>query len=145
VTARRGVGTSVLIVLLLAGALALVTAGGHGSRSPQARARAVEAQLRCPVCAGQSVAESRTETAAAMRAQVQALVGENHTDGQIRDWFSARYGRSILLRPATRGSEAMLWMAPFIPAAVGGWILLRRRRGAAARTAADAPVFDGGQ
>lgn len=114
--------------LVLAALLGLHAAGRGGDHDPRARARMLEAQLRCPVCAGQSVAESRTETAAAMRAQVEALVADGHRDGQVRDWFAARYGRTILLLPPTRGPDLALWLTPLLPTlVVAGWLVRRRR------------------
>jgi cytochrome c-type biogenesis protein CcmH/NrfF len=95
--------------------MGLAAADHDAPVGPRERARAVERELRCPVCEGQSVADSRTQTAAAMRAQVISLTTGGAGAGQIREWFVQRYGRGILLLPPASGPDLVLWLTPAAP------------------------------
>ena len=51
------------------------------------------------------------------------------TDQQVLNWFSAKYGATVLAAPPTRGFDLVAWIAPFavFGAALLGTILLIRR------------------
>lgn len=135
-TSRRAM-TGVLAVLLLAAALAgLWRSGAALPRTDEERSRAVAAALRCPNCAGQSLAESRSEVAQAMRAQIDAQIAEDRSDEQIRSWFAQRYGEQILLAPPARGDTLLVWLLPIVVVGVGGGAAWSRRR----RISAGIPV-----
>ena len=63
-----------------------------------------------------------------LRKLVRAKIAEGSSDGQIRAFLTARYGPFVLLRPGFTPTNAMLWLSPFVVTAVGGWVLLFRRR-----------------
>ncbi len=123
--------------LLLGIALALVVAAIAASavvpraRTIDDRARALEATIRCPVCQGLSIADSPALLAQQMRSLVREQLEAGRTDAQILDQFVSRYGRWILLTPASQGPDLILWLLP--GALVGGGAVLlvaigRRRR-----------------
>ena len=122
---------------------ALVIGGARpddGPRSPAARAEAITRDLRCPVCQGLSVADSRTPTADAIRDDVRRRVEAGESDHEIRASFVARYGQWILLRPETSGVGALVWILPVsaLLLAVGGLAFaFRRWRREPARAATD--------
>jgi cytochrome c-type biogenesis protein CcmH len=94
-------------------AVALV-AYGNQSRplSLDDRARAVEQQLRCPVCQGESVADSPAGIAKSMRAEVRQKLGAGESPAQIKASFVAAYGNWILLAPPASGLGSFAWLAP---------------------------------
>ena len=119
-------------VLLLAAAVvvasvamaALLSNGG----SLHERARAIEAQLRCPTCQGLSIADSPATSATQMRSLVEEQLTGGASDDQVRAFFVARYGRWILLEPPLAGPDLALWLAPGVIVALGTLLVVRRAR-----------------
>ena len=96
-------------------------------RTDAVRAEALAAELRCPDCAGLSVADSHTASAVEIRRQIDELVVGGATDEEIRDHFVDRYGEWILLQPSTPA----YWLIPLVVAVaavigLGAWLLARR-------------------
>ncbi len=84
---------------------------------------AVAKLLRCPTCQGLSVADSRAESALAMRAEVEALVAQGYDAEQVLLYFEASYGEFIRLEPKFEGVNVLVWAAPVLLLLVGvGWI-----------------------
>lgn len=92
------------------------------------RARALDAELRCPICQGTSIADSPAAVASQMRGVVREQLAAGSSDQDVRDFFVARYGRWILLAPTTQGYDVMLWAAPVVLLGGGAWVVLRRVR-----------------
>lgn len=83
------------------------------------RAKALYNELRCVVCAGQSIAESNAELAQDMRAQVNRLLEAGQSDGEIRSWFVARYGDAVLMNPPLKPLTYALWYGPLLIFLIG--------------------------
>ena len=81
------------------------------------RAAALDETIMCPVCPGESIAQSQNELAAQMRDIVREKLTEGWTDESIRQFFVDRYGPSVLLEPPTEGFGLAAWIVP--PAAFG--------------------------
>lgn len=94
--------------------------------------RRVGLQLQCPVCEGQSVADSNSGLAKDMRALIRTRLEAGATDQQILDGFVASYGDGILTEPPKRGISLGVWLGPAIGLLVGvlllGMLLLTWRR-----------------
>lgn len=122
--------------LLALGALALFTAlqpAVAPTRVEQAARLATE--LRCPDCAGLSVAQSTTSSAAAIRAEINAQLDAGATPDEVRRHFVERYGEWILLSP----TSPIAWLLPIgllLAACFGlaAWLLRRRSPAPAAAT-----------
>lgn len=86
--------------------------------------------LRCAVCQNQSVAESNADLAQDMRRLIreQLVAGKSRDD--IVNYFVARYGDYVLMKPPADREGLPLWLAPPLVLAaliVLGWRFLRRR------------------
>lgn len=92
------------------------------------RARAIEAQLRCPTCQGLSIADSPATSATQMRALVREQLDAGASDDAVRAFFVARYGRWILLDPPVGGPDLALWLAPAVIVTIGAVLVVRRAR-----------------
>lgn len=115
----------IALVAVVAGALWFGgTAGPGDDPSPAARSRRLAAELRCPVCQGLSVADSPSETARAMAADVRRRVDAGETDDEIRRAYVERYGEWILLEPAGSGFVAVVWALPVAAMVLGGGALV---------------------
>jgi cytochrome c-type biogenesis protein CcmH len=111
-----------------------------GAALEEATARVADL-LRCPVCQGLSVGDSPATMAQDMRAQVRELLAAGFDDEQVLAYFEASYGEFVRLRPAFRGVNRVVWLAP-----MGGLLLgltvvvLALRRKAASPTPATPPA-----
>lgn len=104
----------------------------------------VSALLRCPVCQGLAVADSKAEMAVNMKHQVNALLARGYTEEQILSYFEQSYGQFVLLRPKFEGVNRLVWLLPILAMVLGvGVVVFKMRnleRGPVAETAAVPPV-----
>lgn len=90
-------------------------------------------RIRCPQCQGLSVADSPSNTAQAMKAEVRDMIAEGYSEEQILSYFEASYGEFIRLEPKAEGFNMVVWLAPFAIFAFGvAAVALRLRANAAA-------------
>ena len=133
----RGLALPLALAALLALA-GLVAVNALRPSSPLTRAeeaRQIASELRCPDCQALSVAESRTASAAAIRAEINQLLVAGESPEAVRSHFVDRYGSWILLAP----SAPLVWWLPLIGLLVGGgaltaWLLARRPPPSTGRT-----------
>jgi len=97
-------------VLIGVVAVGLVSAATAATLDDQVYA--IAGELMCPVCAGQTVAESNSALAGQMRDIIRARVQEGQTREQIIAYFVAQFGEGVLAAPPRRGGGLWLWMAP---------------------------------
>jgi cytochrome c-type biogenesis protein CcmH len=83
------------------------------------RTHEIASLIRCPVCQGLSIADSPSEMAVNMKAQVQAMLARGFTREQIESYFVRAYGEFVLLEPKFEGVNALVWLLP-IAALLGG-------------------------
>jgi cytochrome c-type biogenesis protein CcmH len=108
----------------------------------RARTDEVSALLRCPVCQGMAVADSKAEMAVNMKEQVRELLSRGYTEEQILRYFELSYGQFVLLEPKFEGVTSLVWLLPLIALAIGGAIVfvkLRKLEAAPAAPVASAP------
>jgi cytochrome c-type biogenesis protein CcmH len=132
------VAAAVVIVALVV----VAVRGPGGPPTFQERVHQVAKGLRCPVCQNLSVADSPSELARQMRTEIALRLRNGESEAQIDAFFTAKYGRWILLTPSAGGVGLFVWLAPALAVAVGvgvAWSVLRRRRGRPA-TEAVGPV-----
>ena len=87
-------------------------------------ARRVASQLMCPVCEGQTVADSSSGLARDMRSLIRQRVEAGESDQQILDEFVASYGDGILTNPPKRGISLGVWFGPLVALAFGTAVLV---------------------
>ncbi|HRA30450.1 MAG: cytochrome c-type biogenesis protein CcmH [Thermomicrobiales bacterium] len=80
-------------------------------------------EIHCPICVGESIADSQTELARQMRGIIEEKVQAGETDQQIKDYFVARYGESILFDPPKSGFRLGLWWMPLVAVALGAVVV----------------------
>ena len=113
--------------LLLPGLMAFQTP--QLDQDAEARAQALMEEIRCVACENEPISQSNAEIAADMRTRVRIMLAEGASDGEVRAWFSDRYGEFVLFRPSGSGlSGLMLWGLPFGLLVVGGLGLGLMRR-----------------
>ena len=112
---------------------------------PKANPRVYEIakQLRCLVCANETIAESNTELAIDLRKEVASQVTAGKTDDEIIAFMVERYGDFVLFKPPFKAKTYFLWLGPIVFFALSFWamgMVARSRRAAAkARLSAATP------
>lgn len=87
-------------------------------------------KLRCAVCQNQPVSESNSGLARDMRAIIREQLAAGKNEEQIVDYFIARYGDYVLLKPRKTGTGFALWvLPPLVLVFAGGfaWLVMRSR------------------
>lgn len=102
------------LVLLLFSALALAQPLPGNEPPPDLSPRVFEiaGKLRCPVCQGESIAESNAAISQESRRQIAEMLAAGKSEQEILDYFVARYGEWILYAPPKKGVNWLLWFAP---------------------------------
>ena len=77
----------------------------------EARAQALDEELRCVRCRSENIASSGADWAADARVLVRELISDGKTDQQVLDFFVERYGEYVLMRPPAKGGNLILWFA----------------------------------
>ena len=102
-----------LVLMLLATPLAAVQPDEMlADPALEARARAISAELRCPVCRNESIDESNAPVARDLRLMVRERLVAGDTDAQVIAAVVDRFGEFILLKPEASGANLILWLAP---------------------------------
>ena len=97
-----------VVALLLVGTLR-----DRGPRSENDRVDSITKRIACPVCAGESVFESRNAAAINIRNKVEDLVHQGkQSDDAIISTIQADSGVQLLLVPKRSGFEALAWALP---------------------------------
>lgn len=116
--------------LLLALVVALVIGASRSSAplTPQQRVQHITSQLRCPVCEGETVADSSATISQDIRTLVQQRVAAGQSDGEILSYVVHHYP-GTLLKPPARGIGLIVWLLPILAllAGAGGLFLAFRR------------------
>jgi cytochrome c-type biogenesis protein CcmH len=100
------------------------------------RVESIGRQIKCPICSGESIADSPSGLAEGMMGMVRDLVDQGYTDEQVIDEVLAAYGTDAqLLDPGVTARTAALWAVPLVALIAGMAAALTRRR--ARITAAD--------
>lgn len=113
----------VLAILLLA-----LPAPAPAAPTLEDQVYAIANELMCPVCSGQTVAESNSTLAQQMRAQIRERLLRGETREQILAYFVSQFGESVLAAPPKRGAGLALWLAPVIVFVVGVVLMVRYLR-----------------
>jgi cytochrome c-type biogenesis protein CcmH len=116
-----------------AGALFCLAAASDPSErladpAQEARARGIMRDVRCLVCQNESIDDSEATLASDLRKLVREQVAAGRSDAQVKAYLKSRYGEFVLLKPPFSWGNAALWGAPFLVAAIGGALLIFRRR-----------------
>jgi cytochrome c-type biogenesis protein CcmH len=113
---------SLLLVFAVATSMALT------DPAQEARAQALDAEIRCLVCENEPIAQSTADVAADMRALVRERIAAGDSDVEIRAFFRERYGDFVLLRPPLDPRTWLLWATPLLLIGLGGVLVWNSRR-----------------
>lgn len=97
------------------------------------RYQELSAELRCPKCQNQNIADSNAPIAQDLRKTLHRELESGASDQEILDYMVARYGEFVRYRPRFGGAMTFLWLFPVLLLVLGLLVLvlnLRRSRGA---------------
>ena len=115
-------------------ALAAIDTYPFKNEAQEQQFRQLTAQLRCPKCQNNSIADSNSMIAADMRKKVWQLMEEGQSNQQITDYMVARYGNFVTYEPPVTLATLILWLLPACFVLGGALVIFRlSRRPRAAR------------
>ena len=82
--------------------------------------------LRCLICQGQSVYDSRSDFAISMKLVVKNKIDEGKEEEEIYDYLKNKYGEWIVYEPELNQNTFLLWSIPLILFAFGGLLIIRK-------------------
>jgi cytochrome c-type biogenesis protein CcmH len=115
--------------VVVASMLAIGTFQGRLARNPAERVQSLSTEIACPVCGGESVAQSNAPAAQNIRKEIARQVDAGRSDDEIRTYLARQFGEDKLLRPKGEGLSALVWAIPVVVAvvAVAGLVIVFRR------------------
>jgi cytochrome c-type biogenesis protein CcmH len=126
---KRWPGWLVLGVVA-AGLLTIGAVRAAQPRTADERVQSIASRLACPVCDGESVAESRAASSNQIRDRIAELVREGTlSDSQIVRQIDDAYPQDLTLTPKGSGLDLMVWFLPplVLAAAIVGLVVAFRR------------------
>ena len=129
---------ALILCLLAAPVLAVEPSEMLADPVLEARAQALDQELRCVKCQSEAIASSNAAWAADARVLVRELIADGKSDAEVMNFFVDRYGEYVRMRPAARGAGLVLWIAAplMLLGGIGIAALTLRRRRAAPEVAA---------
>ena len=107
---------SATAIVLMTAILAVIVIS---SPSEADRVEQLGTRIMCPVCQGESIANSPAQMARDMMALVGERVTAGADDEEIIDELLSAYSGAVLLDPPASGATLLLWIAPLVATVVG--------------------------
>ena len=119
------------------------------SHAQEVRFQQLTAQLRCPMCQNETLADSNAPIARDLRNQIFQLMQHGQSDEQIKQYLVARYSDYVLYDPPLKPGTMLLWFGPLLVLLGGAGVVLmairkRSRAGIVADTPSDSAPNDNG-
>lgn len=113
---RRAGRVAIWVVLIGAFAVALIVGSGRskGTTSVEEQARSIAAQVKCPVCVSQTVADSKAAASLTLFTEIERRVERGQSRTEILDYIAGRYGSQLILNPPRSGLAGAVWALPVI-------------------------------
>jgi cytochrome c-type biogenesis protein CcmH len=100
------------ILPVLAAALLLAAPAAASEQHPTLNE--LENQIMCPVCAGETLAQSDSPAAAQVKRYIQRRIAAGDTRSEIKRELVSQYGTRILAAPPRHGFDLLAWVLPLI-------------------------------
>ena len=120
---RRWIAWLVIPIIAIGVLVVALWPGEQQAADPETRAYNLAISLKCPICAGESLAGSQTDLAKDLRARIDEEIAAGSTDDEIIAMFVDSYGEQILLDPPSSGWGVLLWALP-LALLIGGVVTI---------------------
>jgi cytochrome c-type biogenesis protein CcmH len=111
----------VRVLVLVLASLVLAAPAAAGERHPTLAE--LEDQLMCPVCEGQTLAQSDSPPAQRIKAYIAKRIDRGATRSQIKDELVREWGTRILAAPPRHGFDLLAWALPLVGLFGGGAVI----------------------
>jgi cytochrome c-type biogenesis protein CcmH len=98
--------------MLLVALVALVLAAPAAASERHPTQGELEGQLMCPICEGETLAQSDSPAAQRIKAYIRLRIAQGATRSQIKDELVAQWGKRILAAPPREGFDLLAWVLP---------------------------------
>jgi len=95
-------------------ALALALAGPAAASEQHPSLAELEGQLMCPICEGETLAQSDSPPAQRIKAYVQQRIDQGATRSEIKRELVQQWGTRILAAPPRHGFDLLAWLLPIV-------------------------------
>jgi cytochrome c-type biogenesis protein CcmH len=109
-----------LLVLTL---VALVLAAPAAASEQHPSLGELEGQLMCPICEGETLAQSDSPAAQRIKAYIQLRIDQGATRSQIKRELVQQWGTRILAAPPRHGFDLLAWLLPIVGVLGGGAVI----------------------
>ena len=109
------------VVAVLVAVLALAAPAAASERHPTLAE--LEDQLMCPVCAGETLAQSNSPPAQRIKRHLQQRIDQGWTRSRIINEEVDIWGTRILAAPRKHGFDLLAWVLPLVGILVGAGVL----------------------
>ncbi len=109
-----------LLVLTL---VALVLAAPAVASEQHPTLGELEGQLMCPICEGETLAQSDSPAAQRIKAYIQQRIDQGATRSQIKHELVQQWGTRILAAPTRHGFDLLAWLLPIVGVLGGAAVL----------------------
>ena len=124
-------GPWLALVVVAVAALAIGVPRTGGRPSLDAQVQHLSSQVLCPVCHGETVAQSEAAPSVEIRNEIRAGLQKGEPANRILASIVASYGPGILEKPQAKGISVLVWVLPVIGFVLGAagllWVLFRGR------------------
>ena len=86
------------------------------------------AELRCPLCQNQNIADSDAMIAHDMRRKVYQLIQQGNDEQQVLEFMKSRYGDFVHYQPPITPYTVWLWLLPVLFAVFALVMITRKQR-----------------
>ena len=109
---KKSVLYCILSVVCITSAQAAIEVYPFENPEKSNRFKNLTAELRCPKCQNQNIADSNAEIAQDLRAKLQQMLIADKTDDEIVQYMVDRYGDFVLYEPRVDPQTYLLWFGP---------------------------------
>jgi len=113
-----------LFVILSSSSWGAIDAYEFRTPVEEIRFHELTAELRCPKCQNQNIADSDAPIAKDLRREVHRLLIQGAADSEIIDFMVTRYGEFVLYRPQINSQTWLLWYGPYVVLGFGAIVIL---------------------
>jgi cytochrome c-type biogenesis protein CcmH len=96
------------------GLLALVLAAPAAASQQHPTLAELEGQLMCPICEGETLAQSDSPAAQRIKVEIQRRIAAGDTRSEIKRRLVSEWGERILAAPPRHGFDLIAWLLPIV-------------------------------
>lgn len=105
---------ALMYLLMAAASHAVIETYEFSNNALELRYKALSAELRCPKCQNQNIADSNAPIAQDLRKLLYKQLEAGATDEEILDYMVIRYGEFVRYKPRFEGVTLLLWLMPIV-------------------------------